>query len=302
VPGDFSIIHIPLGWREGFGTLGRERTLLQSYQRLHEKRDLAGQTARSPGYVLPYFAGAPVLGSIAALEEGRQPTAAAIAADRANAAALVDFLDLRYIVVHGDYIGGPVDQYLQSVLSLRAVAGGSGEMVNSFWHFGADGKWVETRPENAAWVLYEVAPAPHHEVTSIEMADPLAQSLYMPAGWSPAEEISSTPAAWAGARDAEVLMRLDAPRDSTLVMRAAPFSYAGLPPQRVTVSANGHKLGTLDMQDGWQEYRLPVPASALKTGINQIWLEFEHVASPAQVLGSSDQRSLAAAVESIRLQ
>jgi len=300
-PGDFSIIQIPLGWRDGFGTVGRERTMLQTYQSVHNKRILGGNTSRSPGYVLSYFAQMPVIRSIVALEEGRSVDAATMAADRAQAATVLGFLDVRYIVVHGEYVGGPVDDYIQSVLPARRLATGSGQVENSFWHLGDDGKWIERRVENAGWELYGVSADQPRPATFVDVGSPGAE-LYLAAGWSRAETMSDISFSWAVAAQALVLLRLDRPHDATLALRAAPFSYPGAPTQRLTVAVNGRTIGSVQMQQGWQDYRFVVEASLLRGGINHIWLSFDHLASPAQVLGSSDRRTLAVAVDWVTLE
>lgn len=299
--GDVAILQIPLGWRDGFGTVGRERTLLQSYQSIHGKRIIGGNTSRSPAYVLSYFANLPVLRSIVALQEGRALQGGALEADRAQAASVLSFLNLRYVVVHGDDVNGTVDAYIQTVLPVERLAGGTGEVQNAFWHFGADGNWVETKTENTAWVLYAMPSVQPRPVTAVDMGAESSQ-LYLPAGWSRAETVGGVTLSWAEERRALVLFRLEQPAAMTLALRASPFIYPSAPQQSAVVTVNGHKLGTITLQEGWAEYRLPVLAAYLQDGVNQVWLEFAHLASPAQVLGSSDKRTLAAAFDWIRLE
>ncbi len=300
-PADFTILQIPLGWRDGFGTLGAERTIMQAYQAVHGKRILGGNTSRSPAYVLPYFARMPVLRSIIALEEGRTVDPTTAADDRSQAADLLRFLSLRYVVVHGDYVGGPLDRYIQSVLPVERLAAGTGQVENSVWHFGADGKWVEARMENAHWVLYALPPAPGESPARIDLGTPKAH-MHVAAGWSRDEAMGEVTFAWADARQAIVLTPLEQAGASALVFRAAPFSYPGAPQQRITVAVNGHRIGQVQMTDGWADYRLDLPARCLRQGINEIRLTFAHIASPAAVLGTSDRRTLAAAFDWIAVE
>ncbi len=41
-PEDFSLMQLPLGWRNSYGTLGAERTQLQYYQAAHQRPMLGG--------------------------------------------------------------------------------------------------------------------------------------------------------------------------------------------------------------------------------------------------------------------
>jgi hypothetical protein len=166
--------------------------------------------------------------------------------------------------------------------------------------------------------LYAVRNAAPYAVTSIDLGTAGAQ-MYLPSGWSRAEVVGDTSVAWAVSRQASLLMRLapgaaaqNSPAISpsigergataTLALRAAPFSYPGAPTQKITIAVNGRAIGTVELADGWHEYRLPVAAAGFIDGINQIRLTFDHLASPAQVLGSSDTRTLAAAVDWLRLE
>jgi hypothetical protein len=316
--GEFTILQIPLGWRDGFDTVGRERTLLQSYQSVHGKHILGGNTSRSPDGVLSYYAQLPVLRSIVALEEGRSLEPGVEQSDRAQAADVLAFFDIRDVVVQGEFVGGPVDTYIQSVLPVDRISAGIGHVQNSFWHIGADGKWVDQRTEDSGWVLYAVRAVPPRVVTSIDLGTPGAQ-MYLPAGWSRAETTGDTSFSWAVSPRASLLLRL-APQppmlgasgvspsiggggaSSALALRAAPFSYPGAPAQKMTVAVNGHTIGAVVLAEGWQEYRLPVPSTDVAGGINQVTLMFNHLASPAQVLDSSDTRMLAAAVDWVKLE
>lgn len=300
-PGDFAVLQIPLGWRDGFGTVGRERTMLQAYQSVHGKRIIGGNTSRSPDYMLSYFAGMPVLRSIVALEEGQALDAAALDADRSVAAVVLGFLDVRYVVVHGDYVGGPVEQYVRSALPVTLVAGGSGTVDNAFWRFGDAGAQVEMATESAAWSLYRVEGIGAAATTFVDVGTDVAQ-MHLAAGWSRAETMGETTFSWVESAQALLLARRGDDTAARLAVRAAPFSYAGAPAQAMTVIVNGKTLGTLAMVDGWHEYALAVPTGVLQAGINRITLQFAHVTSPAQVLGSSDQRTLAAAIDWLRLE
>ncbi|MCA1553149.1 MAG: hypothetical protein LC737_02095, partial [Chloroflexi bacterium] len=99
-PGAFTILEVPLGWRSGFGPIGTENTQLQFFQTAHHKFLLSGFAARTPSFIFDYYARQPILNALAVLEsEGRLPSGDAVH-DRALAAELAYFFDLRYLLVH----------------------------------------------------------------------------------------------------------------------------------------------------------------------------------------------------------
>src|SRR5205085_2063134 len=74
-PGDFSVLELPLAWRNGFrvtGALednaGKAFMRAQLYQASHEKRMLSGNTSRNPELQFQYFTESPVIKSLIALE------------------------------------------------------------------------------------------------------------------------------------------------------------------------------------------------------------------------------------------
>ena len=59
-PGQFTILQLPLGWRNSFGVLGSERTLLQYYQTVHGKPIIGGNISRAPAFKMDYFGRIPL--------------------------------------------------------------------------------------------------------------------------------------------------------------------------------------------------------------------------------------------------
>lgn len=300
-PGDYAIIQVPLGWRDGWRLIGPERTLVQAYQMVHEKRIVAGNTSRAPGQTFAYFTQAPIITSILNYEEGRSQDPAIDAGDRLLAPSLLSFLDVRYIVLHGEYVEAAVDRYVQQVLPVERVASGQGEEQGGWWHGSLMGKWVDRGTVSTAWVLYRVKPNPAGPPLSIDLGTNSAH-VHQAAGWSYDEAVGDASASWVAGKQATALLRLDQPAAATLRLRVVPFSYSGSPPQRMTVSVNGRQVGTFDLPGGWGEYSMAVAAGYLRVGMNEITLSFAQAASPSVVLGSSDRRQLSAAVDWIRLE
>jgi hypothetical protein len=70
----------------------------------------------------------------------------------------------------------------------------------------------------------------------------------------------------------------------------------------MAVHVNGQRVGEVALQDGWRSYRLPLPARALKPGINTIRFVYGVVVSPAGIVAESiDRRQLAVAFDRLEL-
>ena len=66
-PGDFALLQLPMGWRNGFGVFGTEDTRVEWYQSVHERPILSGNTSRNPAFKFEYFERLPLLQAIAAI-------------------------------------------------------------------------------------------------------------------------------------------------------------------------------------------------------------------------------------------
>lgn len=110
-PGDFTVLELPTGWRNGAYVLGKSDKLImmqQWYQSVHGKRRLGGNTSRNPWYKFEYFVNAPLLGDLiglmnADLEHFADVVDAElddiIAHSQENAPAVLDFLGVEYVTV-----------------------------------------------------------------------------------------------------------------------------------------------------------------------------------------------------------
>ncbi len=101
--GDFTVLEIPLAWRNGFrmtGTIDSEMMFEQWYQTEHHHPILGGNTSRNPELKFQYFTEAPVINSIIAVETGHTLDDATIQRDRALAPAVLRFFGVRYVVWH----------------------------------------------------------------------------------------------------------------------------------------------------------------------------------------------------------
>lgn len=267
-PGNYTVLSLPLGLRNSFGQVGAEDTRTQYYQSEHEKFLLSGQIQRNPPYLFDYFQRVPVISTILALENYQPVDDATIERDKALAGRVVDFYDIRYVVVNPSIPGRPpyednrdrLVEYLTNVFPL-------GDKIAD-----ADGM-----------LAYRVNQPPIELPYRIEFGSEPAV-MYQGYGWLPAEPIGGETASWATDKKATIYLPLREVRDSTLTVRALPFTYPNSPAQSFGVTVNGNRLERVPMTPGWNEYKIAVPASALKSGLNEVVLDFGYVISPRDAL------------------
>ena len=116
-PGDFALLELPPGWRNGARVAGKQDVVIMSQlwnQTSHGKRVLGGNTSRNPEFKFQYFSEDPTLARLIALTNAadlpdqhgalREALAASpvTAEDRERARDLAAFLSLRYVMVHRD--------------------------------------------------------------------------------------------------------------------------------------------------------------------------------------------------------
>ena len=91
-------------------------------------------------------------------------------------------------------------------------------------------------------------------------------------------------------------------RPLSLVFRCWPFLYPGTLSQRLTLSINGHDVGSLELETTALEYRIEVRAEDLVSGINELEVAYAHRRSPSEVLpGATDDRGLAVGWDWLRI-
>jgi len=122
-------------------------------------------------------------------------------------------------------------------------------------------------------------------------------------GWSGFEKTAAGDTfVWAQAREARVSLLAAGAGERLVRFRAWPYRWDGAPPQQVTVSLNGARLGSQTMGDGPQVYSLPSPGPAWKAGPNVLAFDFAYAEAPRdRVPGASDTRTLAAAFDWIEV-
>ena len=279
---DYTILQLPLGWRNSFGTLGAEDTRVEYYQAAHHKRILAGNTSRNPPFKFDYFASLPVVTSLIALETYQIVSPEQRQADRAFPDEFVRFFDLRYVMVQPPVKGRrPYDdtraatlQYLLDVLPLDPAGEVDGVLI------------------------FRVRRSAPPEKLVVDFGEPSSR-LYRGEGWDREEEISGERANWANANRAQIYLPVERVADFRLSLSALAFAYPGAPQQTLTALVNANtRLSPLSIGGGWNTYTLDIPASALHEGLNSLTFDFGYARAPRNLLaGSTDPRTLSVAVD-----
>lgn len=242
-PGTFTVLELPLAWRNGFRITGTADTMImftQYYQTHHEKRLLGGNTSRNPELKFQYFTEMPVLSTMVALEAGRAVAAETMAADRAAAPDILDFLGVRYVVIHEPPVDASLVEYVESVLPVRLVARLDGHR------------------------LYEVTSADAGGESAVDLRLALAE------GWGQRE--APAPAQRARAR-------LILPASSTGV--GVTLRLRGFEGGDVSVLVTGEERARCDLTVAWSDCGFIVPHS--HDSVVDVWLVAEDPSSPGSL-------------------
>lgn len=270
-PGDFTLLQIPLGWRNSFGVFGVERTQVQYYQTLHGKFMLGGNTSRAPRFKMEYFRRIPLFQAIAQVEFGADPPDDVMARAKALAPALMRLYNVRYLIL------------LPPIPGRHPYA----ETWRKAWQFAKEVIPIDPQP---VWVedgieVYRVRQPAYPVASVVDLGEPNTQA-YLGEGWYDPETIQGRSAVWAGAdgTSARIFLRADGSGPYRLTLTALAFTYAGAPPQTLEVWVNGHRVGgpwTLSAQ--WQDYIADIPAGITRDHTNDVVLRFAWTARPRDV-------------------
>jgi hypothetical protein len=287
-PGHFAILQLPMGWRNSFGTLGSERTQAQYYQAAHHKPIISGNISRNPPFKFEYFRRISLLKSITALELYKEVDAATRERDKGLAPELMYLYDVRYLLIfppipgrlpYADTITRTVD-YALEVLPLEPEPAYAKEGV----------------------LAYRVIQPPAQTDFAIDFGLEETE-MYRGEGWSWNEEIGGVSANWATAQRARVFVPLRQGGNYKLTLAALPFRYQGAPPQKIKITMNSHPVSELSLTANWAPYKVDIPSTVIRYGLNELTLHFSYLASPQDVLPeSSDQRTLAVAVDYVKFE
>jgi hypothetical protein len=241
--GDFTVLELPLDWRNGFritGTPDKIFMLSQYYQTIHEKRMLSGNTSRNPELKFQYFTESPIVNSLIALETKHELDADTLARDKQLAPAVMGFFGVRYIVLRPE-AGDTLQPYLQAVLpGLRP--------------------W---REENGVRV-FRIDPQPMAPSIHVDPRAPDAR-LYFAEGWGEMGEQR----VWAQRHETRLLLPLSGVDSSINLRLTSPEDG-----QSVTVLLNGYAVNTFAVTKGSASYSVGLPSAMSQAGINDVRLQW----------------------------
>jgi hypothetical protein len=251
MPGDLTLLDLPVAWRNGFRVTGTQDPVImfqQYYQSVHQKRLLAGNTSRNPPLKFQYFTEAPVINTLIALETGHQVDPSVVDGDRALAPQVLRFFNIQAILVHPMQAGPAMVPYVESVMPVRRLG------------------------DDAEIVAYQVDLPPWPSWWQVVPGDRLG-SLSFAEGWG----VPAAGTIWAEHAEARLLVPLEG-GPSRMAFRA----YGPGPGQSLQVQVNGWQSERLELAPGWQEYELSLP---LQLGLNEVRLRFaqDYPASEVQL-------------------
>ncbi|MFQ5743186.1 MAG: sulfatase [Acidobacteriota bacterium] len=117
---------------------------------------------------------------------------------------------------------------------------------------------------------------------------------------TPAEQ--DTKGLWVQDRRARFRFASAARGTATLELECQPFSPPGAPRQVLSVKLNGNQLSLTTLHRGWGSYELPLPQKHLRSGWNEVELEFRQALRPHDFNPQNpDRRTLAARFRKIRV-
>lgn len=119
-----AILDLPIGWRNGFNVFGKADTIImftQWYQTFHGKPRLGGNTSRNPEQKFQYFMEHPVIGVLAALQDGRAVEPEDFDTARQLAPDLLRTYNIHIVTLHKDKVPSDFEERLLQLFPLDKV-------------------------------------------------------------------------------------------------------------------------------------------------------------------------------------
>jgi len=269
-PDDFTLLQLPLGWRNSYGTLGAEQTQLQYYQSAHGRPILGGNTSRNPAFKFDYYANIPLFKALTDTELYTPADETTLQRARLQAADLMALYNIKYLVIHDPL---PYRKpYEDTFTATRQLA------LDLIPHDPQPS--YQSRGVQAFAVQQGAIPDP----LTLDFGD-WSSDPYRGEGWSSNEEIFAATANWAAAAEAALFFPIRGPGNRRVSFQIAPFSYPGMPRQSVVLVLNNYLLpDSFSLSEGWQTIEASLPESYLTPGLNRLMLRFTQTAQPRQVL------------------
>jgi hypothetical protein len=265
-PGDFALLELPGGWRNGARVAGKMDPIImaeQWYQTVYGKRLLGGNTSRNPAFKFQYFSEDPTLAILIALVNAADvPQHSALRAElaahpitpieRDRAQAWASFLNIRYVMVHRDKAPAEAEVALKALLPVTLV---------------------DTAGPLALYALPAGLPRP----TDFAVGDDQGR-MALAEGWSPpmGDAGAETPV-WATRTTGRLLLPL-----GTAATQIRLEAWAAMPGQTVALTVDGHALASqpLSAARGWVAF--DVPADLARPALSDVRVQFSRLVAVAQ--------------------
>ena len=98
---------------------------------------------------------------------------------------------------------------------------------------------------------------------------------------------------WSEGPRSLLLFSIYQPEPLRLTLHIQPFSPAGKPTQKLTITVNGHRIDPLSLNNELHDYNVHLPGQWLRPGVNALIFEYAYTASPADTGLGIDRRQLA---------
>ncbi len=278
-PRPVSVLQVPLGWRNSFGTWGPERTQLQYFQTGHGKPMLGGNISRSPDFKMDYFKRIAFFQALRNVQVNEPLDPALAQAAQAQATELMLLYNTGYVLLYP-----PIPQRFPYADNWQAAW----DFTKATLPLEAEPFWTGDGIE--AYRVIQPAGADHFTID----LGAAGTYPYRGEGWDEPETDMRDDASAIWATD--VKSRLFVPLRGihgaatyTLRLRVQPYLYPGSQPQTVQATVNAWQGESHPLTEGWQEVVWSVPGSALIDSLNHIDLHWQWTARPRVVQGGNRQ-------------
>ncbi|HEY85653.1 MAG TPA: hypothetical protein G4N96_11155, partial [Chloroflexi bacterium] len=270
---DFTLLQLPLGWRNSFGVYGAERTQIQYYQHTHQKPMLGGNISRAPAFKFDYYRNIPLFQAISQTELPQSdPAVSAETLEQAKqqAAELMTLYNVGYVIIHQ-----PIPErkpYADTFTATRQLI---------FDLLPLESEATYSSPEAAA---YKVNRPPVPETLRLEFGD-WPSAPYRGEGWAGDEMYQGAGVNWSTAPEPLIFFPYQGQGNRKLTIHLTPFSYPGAPQQTLSIILNDdYEVSDHSLHEEWQVLETTLPAEALRPGLNRLTLRFSRQAIPREVL------------------
>lgn len=250
-----SVLEIPVFLNSSFAYIGSPDSDFILYnQTVHQKKLFSGFFSRVPMKTFWSYRNLPIMRTLLMIAMGNNRYAElARASDSELAPYFLNLLGVDYVIVHRtleyktepDINAALEEQYLRSVLPMDRIYGDP---------------WA---------VVYKTRHAPTDEITI--QASTAPSVLYFYDGWINGLRDGAHKYAWATGKESVLLANLNPSTGYELGLELKP--YAALANLAVETGINGEPFSSIALRQGWNSYKIRIPARLVEKGLNIIYLK-----------------------------